>query len=353
MNKSLMSFLTALLFISAFCGLANPVAAQEATSQPDVKAICDEIAKSCPTTLLKGANEQPSGVEKLKSVVYDETVVKVLEDQLRVGRPDPVRLYIANLLVAPLLQAKPEVIKKALPAVEAAWKSMCGEYREFKKYSLAELAPLQQNLSLAPGPALLTKMEQISKAQDIKADGDRLVVLHNQQSWQLESVYFRMCMIAGDAARDKTVMDFVLAKERQKIGSDTPAIGKAPAAKAPFNGQWLVATEAVKKEVKCLSKERAKYYYDEFKKIGMDRKWEAPAYIKWTEPTTSRSDNSTYVPAPIYLGSYFLDAVNLLVPVAADPVKAPAMQVPTKDDVDKHNNPPKPVKPTTPTPPKK
>jgi hypothetical protein len=243
------------------------------------------------------------------------------------------------------------VAKKALPVVESAWRNI-GPYQEFRKYSPAELARLQQpaNANLG-GQALLQAMEDVNKAQGLKADADRPVQLHNEQAWHLEYNYFRLCIIAGDATKDKDVMKYLVEKEKQKIGKDIPPLKGAAAVPAPFNGQWFLPAEAIKIDVKSLSKERARFYYDEFKKLGTERKWDVPSYIKWGEATTSRSDNSTYVPVPMHLGRYFMEIVNLLAPIVDDPAKAPAVQVPTDKEIDEHNKPP--AKPTTPTPPHK
>jgi hypothetical protein len=163
------------------------------------------------------------------------------------------------------------------------------------------------------------------------------VEVHNKEAWKLEVAYFRMCIVAGDAAKDKDVMKYLLDKEQHRYGKDTPASGGNPAVRATCDGRWEIPVYAIKTEVKSLSKERAKYYYDQLKKIGMEWEWDVRNYFRWDEPTTSRTENSKYEPKPVHLGHYLPEIVNLLAPVAADAANAPAMVVHSEQDIDAHN----------------
>ena len=58
--------------------------------------------------------------KKIKSVTYDMKSVELLAKQLAMPGKSVKDLYVANRLVRPLLLAKTDVIRKALPAVKRA-----------------------------------------------------------------------------------------------------------------------------------------------------------------------------------------------------------------------------------------
>jgi len=164
----------------------------------------------------EGSETEGTDVErKLRAVSYDVESLGTLRVVLATRRPPLADVYVANLLLRPLLLAKKEVIREGLPFV----KTLCGRlvvYRQMPRYTRAQLESLRLPANLRPDEGERTRQafSEVERRQKAKLAGERPYVLYGRQVRQLENSIYQLMVLADDRREDRQLLTAIVDKQR-------------------------------------------------------------------------------------------------------------------------------------------
>jgi len=289
--------------LAGACGLPGRAqAGVQATGQAALEALAAQIEVEA-RAWLAGGDESGEAAWKLKAVTYDTESVAVLASLLSKPREDTVDLYVSNHLLRPLLLAKTEVIRKALPVVKDLHGRLA-KYRKLPKYSDEQLKAYAEPRKVpGMGPrALAAIVAEVQRRRDEKLAKDRRVKLHNEQVTLLKRNYYRLVMIAADPQADADLL--------------------AMLEKAEEDGLWLYAeiVDAIRAETGKMRLSRAERFYAAMKDLWVALRDEKPrTYIDPGTVTLRATANSTVAEHRDAPGKRLLKVINLLATAARKP----------------------------------
>ena len=238
---------------------------------------------------------------RMKRLWYNAGSVAALARVLQSPRDEPADLYLVNRMLRPLLDAKTDVIRQAMPQVRAM-------HSKFGRY--ARLPDNPQPGADAPAEkAKPTQQEQQARLQRLKDVA--ALQFRNEQVSRLKQLTFRLMVYADQAELDRELIGMIRTTES--------------------NGKWeyTAMLDAVRAEARRMKQQRATAFYRQLKTLWREmlqrekdqrvRTYEDPSSVKLAaEGTTSggtHRDNA---------GNRILKVLNQL----AVPAKLPALQNP-------------------------
>lgn len=263
------------------------------------------------------ADTEPQAVidleRRIKAVTYDEKSIEAFSKQLKTSRKDPVNLYVANKLIAPLLLAKTEVVRKALPTVRL-FQARFRRYSPLPKHSARFLRSLQypKGGQRKSQEHMLRIIARVDKAREAKLARERVILLHNRQVFRLETMTVKVMVLADDPEEDRKIIAMLTAAEKQ--------------------GSWAYAeiVAILRAQAGKVSPQRAEFFYDALSLLGEKLHWERKSYTHPCDAALKANENSTFVKKAGYPGVRLLGTANQFAPAA----RQPALKTPTKKQVD-------------------
>ena len=300
------------LAIVSLLAAALPAGAVRADGarQDELEALVKEIEAAGETLL----DEKPAAADtmvtlKVKALTYDKESIQPLTALLNKTRKDPINLYVTNKLLMPLLAAKPEVVKAAIPLLKTM-RARSGEYRQFLQYSPAQLKQYNFPTDIRDAGTPEQAMARISSIKDLQKQKmalERAVAVHNQQLQEFDKAYYALVLM-GEPAEDSRLADTIVQEERK--GATT----------------WMIVLAAIQSEAPKMTAQRAKMLYESLLKVGEAMlRLPAKAYVDLGNAKLLPNANSTFGRVSTQAGIAVLTTVNQL----ATPAKMPAIKIPT------------------------
>ncbi len=301
----------ALWAVAGLAVAAAPVWAAAPTQQ-ELEALAKELEAEA-EAYFAGDPTESELTERLKALTYDEKSPLAIAAALRAPRKPPIGLYVANKLFHPLLLAKTEVIRKALPVLKQAH-SRYGRYQPLPKYS--ELALRQYEYPAfdprVDAEGLLKRISIVDERRRERQEKEDQVRLYNEQVCDLEKTLFRLMVLADQPNEDRSLVLLMADLERK--------------------GQWNYADAlaAITAQAAKMPQQRAASYYNPLLRLGSPLRYVKRKYRDYTSMKAEHGKNSTFTEQDDYPGVRLLSAVNAL----ANQAKLPAVKAPTTKDVE-------------------
>jgi len=252
--------------------------------------------------------------KKLEEVRYDDDSLAALRSALGGRRSRPIALYVANHLLQPLLRADRAVIVKMLPTVRNL-RSRHVKYQQLPKYADAAIAGLAMPPFDSRESAAVTmrKIAAVDKLRQEKIRRELPVARNNEQAYKLDITCVRLMLLAEDAEQDKLVMGKLVEEGNR--------------------GSYLFADiiNAITASARHMSASRAKYFYEELRKLGERLRWERKDYVHPGQARLNPAGNSDFAPRRDYPGRLLLGAVNKL----ASKAQMPEVAIPSNQEINK------------------
>ena len=255
--------------------------------------------------------KDPAMERTLRAFTFTPQTVAQLGSVLATQRERPMDTFVANRIIQPLLMAKQEVIREALPVIDKAIPRM-GGYSVLPQYPASMQAEYRKlaarvnpnNLSELP-PALLAKLQN-----------ERRIKLRNAELAGLDMTLWSLLIMANEAKADK---DFIkrLAEAEEK-GSHSYVDGIA------------AATDTFR--LARMDRKRAAWFYDEFGKAARELRLEKKVYHDPGNVTLSLSEPPTIGGKVDYPGIHFYTAISRL----AVRSRMPALIIPTRREIERY-----------------
>jgi hypothetical protein len=174
---------------------------------------------------------------KLRTIWYNKGSLGPLKTVLETPRESPNDLFVVNRLLSPMLNAAAPVISESLAMIHpiserlAVYKPLA-TYTEKQLEAMAPAEDADKSLKVAA-----------SKRRAEKRKADVIVQKHNQQARAMRTVVFRRMVLARNREEDTVLLKALVQSEK--------------------NGDWMYADilEAIRKEARRMSKERAGVFY--------------------------------------------------------------------------------------------
>ena len=239
---------------------------------------------------------------RMKRIWYDHNSIDALVKALKAPHKDHhVKLYVANRLIKPLLMAKTEVIRKAMPAITAIHKPST-EYSRLPSYTERELKSYQLNEKASP-----KEKEKLQERRLEKMRKELLPAFHNEQQASLNKTLYMLMVYADQDQTDRELIEMMVAAEKKR------------------HWDYAAILEAIRSEARKMTQERAERLYKEFKPIWLLlRKQGAKTYEDPSAAKLNITGNSTNTKRKDSAGKRLLKVTNQIAPKA----KMPALQEP-------------------------
>jgi len=297
-------------------GVSTARAAQAITSQ-DLKALQTHLKTDAESWIKGDLSDKDfrATAMKLKRVTYDVKSVGALTPLIRgvTGRSKPQDLYVANRLLRPLLMAKSDAIRRALPTVKQIHRS-AGRYKPMPEY-LRKVdkmaAPRGKATSLAVVAAIAASQRGLSERQQ-KA---REITLWNEEVHTLKLILYELIVFAADTREDRELLTLLQRSEQAQLYA------------------FIDICETIKKHIRTFDRSRAQAYHKALASLGARLRVRKGRYARHFE---YRAHGGKLTPTwqDDYAGIRLLKAANLLAPTAGKS----AVVVPTTKQVDAYIN---------------
>lgn len=253
---------------------------------------------------------------RMRRIWYDKNSIDALIKAVKISRkPAEVNLYTTNRLLRPLLMAKTEVIRKALPRITAAHKPST-KYSDLPSYTESQLKAFQDIEKASP-----KDKEKLAKRRLEKMKKEVALAFHNEQLAVLNKTLYRLMVYADQEDTDRELIDTMVDVEKKR--------------------QWdyTVLLEAIRSEARKMNQGRAERIYIKLKPIWLQLRQQGDK--TYEDPTAAKlviTGNSTDTVRKDSAGKRLLKVINQISPRA----KMPALQEPKPR---KTGGKPKPRKP--------
>ena len=143
---------------------------------------------------------------RMKQIWSDHNSIDALAKALKTPHKDPhVKLYVANRLIKPLLMAKTEVIRKAMPEITAIHKPST-EYSRLPSYTKSELKRFHRDDKASP-----KEKEKLQERRLEKMRKELLPAFHNEQQARLNKTLYRLMVYADQDQTDRELIEMMVA----------------------------------------------------------------------------------------------------------------------------------------------
>lgn len=254
---------------------------------------------------------------RIRSAVYDENTVKAFKGAIAGIRvKGPQKIYIINRLISPLLSAKTEVIREAVPLFKSLRTDSTMRYQMFKTVpdNRAESLWGQPKFpkNIAP-EAHLKALERLDERRQEKVAAEMPIALNNLAVSQLDKTCMACLVLADDPREDEKLVQVMLDYEKRG------------------NFAFFYVVQAFTAQANKMSPERAGKLMDgTLGKFAEAMRYEHKSYLDPAKPFVNPTGNSSFASNDLYVGVTVLPLINLLATTA----KKPAVKVPTDDDVE-------------------
>ncbi|MBT3199457.1 MAG: hypothetical protein HN350_06030 [Phycisphaerales bacterium] len=254
-------------------------------------------------------------VHRLHEVWYDQGSLASLRTALETPRQAPADIFVANRLLAPMINAKPKVIAEAMGMIHTISERIA-VYKELPVYTDAELKAMAPEVD---APASVKK--EASKQRAEKRKQELEVQKHNLQARELRAKVFRLMVLARNREEDALLLKALVVSEK--------------------NADWMYADilEAIRSQAKKMSQARGKVLYaglrifwDDLRKIGGSGK---KNYVDKGSVLIYKETNSKFTTHPDVAKTRTLAVINQVasaarMPALKDPKAKPTKTKPTK-----------------------
>ncbi len=299
---------SALLAIASFVGVARAAAPEH-----QLERLVAELEVEAKRRM-DGQPVNPVIERKLKALAYDAASLKTLQRTLAKRDPDAVSVFMAYRLLRPLLNAKQEVIAKALPAAKAL-RNKFSCYKKPPTYTREQLARLKTPGGNPDSAEAMRQRAVVEKRREEKLARDRAAAFHNAQVAELDRVCMHLMILSGETAADRELHRLVTKSEEEN------------------HWLWYEVLDLLRRESKFISKERAEYWYDELKKWGLEVHLKKDRYLDRGEVKIDPDGNSRFERPVAYTGRQILTTANFVATTA----RKPAIKVPSRKQIDRHH----------------
>lgn len=299
--------------VLAVAGPSTVQAAQAITSE-GIKALQTHL-KTDADSWIKGvldAKALRTTAIKLKSVTYDPKSVSALTPLIRgvTGKSKPQDLYVANRLLRPLLMAKRDAIRKAMPTVKKIHSSV--RYKAMPAH-LQKVDKMAAPTGKATSDAVVAAIAASQKGTSERQQKTRDITLWNEEVHTFKLIVYEMIIFAEDKKEDRELLVMLKAGEQAGLYA------------------FIDICETVKKHVRTLDRTRARAYHKGFASLGARLTAKKGRYMRHFE---FRVAGNKLVPfwKDDYAGILLLKTTNLLAPQAG----MSAVVVPTPQQVEQY-----------------
>ncbi len=200
----------------------------------------------------------------MKDLWYDSESAGILTGLLQQRRAEPADLYAANCLLRPLLNAKTDVVRAALPAVQALHQRL-GKYVAMPQYTPAQLEKFKENPEDKTQDAAKLRQVRIEKLKK-----ELVPKFQNEQAAALTRNLARLMVYADQAQTDQQLIDMITDAERDQ------------------RWDYTVMLEAVRSEAAAMKKERADRFYQAFYALWQDMLLRKDRSRTYAEPAAAK-----------------------------------------------------------------
>ncbi|MBC8373834.1 MAG: hypothetical protein ISS69_09755 [Phycisphaerae bacterium] len=195
------------------------------------------------------ASSKRSGIKvthQLRNVWYDKGSIGPLRTVLDENRKSPHDIFVANRLLSPMINAKPEVIAEAMGMIHAVSERL-GKYETLPTYNEEEIKGLQ-----LADDAPKDLRDRVEKRRAEKRKKELEVQKHNQQARALRAVVYRLMIRARTDEEDARLLKALVVSEK--------------------NGDWMYADilEAIRSQARRMKEPRAKVVYEALRSFWND-----------------------------------------------------------------------------------
>ncbi|MDP7287165.1 MAG: hypothetical protein QGH94_04145 [Phycisphaerae bacterium] len=173
----------------------------------------------------------------LRNIWYDQGSINPLRTVLEVERPSPNDLFVANRILAPMINAKPKVITEALGMIHTVSERLA-VYKDLPTFTEAQLEAMAP-----PTDAPKSVMDLARKRRGEKKKEELAVQKHNQQARALRLLVYRLMVRARSREEDTRLLKALVVSEK--------------------NSDWMFADilEAIRSQARRMSEQRGKVLY--------------------------------------------------------------------------------------------
>ncbi len=250
----------------------------------DLEKIAQRLEKTADARF-QGDDPNDSYETILKGVVYTQDTANFLPGVLSARRPINTGAAVTNQLLQPLLDADETVIRRLMPTALALQRRYV-RYVQPPKYRDSQLRSLvfPDNLEkLRPAQALQV-IERVQKLRQRKLQRDQEVAFRNRAASNLQKTVFRLMVRARDSQYDRQLLAQLKAAER--------------ANKYAF----MHILNVLRDEADNMPKPKAKWWFDEIKSYGDDRKYEQDELIQPGDVKLRAAENSSIDKTKVLIG---------------------------------------------------
>ncbi len=236
---------------------------------------------------------------RLRGVNYDHASADLLATRAAETRPTGESLYVLNELLKPLLAARTDAIRAALPHLDRHAARLTA-FQQLPEYTE------RQADKLAEDPA----------RQEQKLATERPIKLRNEQADRFRRALTTLKVLANEEPWDRELIRQLRLQESE--------------------GDWgyTDTLETIRAESRRMKRERAKAFYEAVARLGEELRYQPKRkYVDPGEVKLVADAPSTFAVHEDYAGIRILEVVNQL----ATPSRMPALIVPTPAEIEKHN----------------
>lgn len=250
---------------------------------------------------------------QLKGVWYDADSLPALAEALQPmtdqnhQTDEAVQLYVATRLIQPLLLARQDVLRQALPAVHEQYQRLA-QFEDLPHWTDSELRRMARPRR-KPGENDENFGRRRNEARRLRremAAEQRSVQLHNDAVKQLRRQYVRLLLRADQQGADEKIFQML---------ADAVEAGQF---------EFVDILAQIRSASADMGRERAATYYDELKEMWTPESMEHLTFVDMGDVTTRQNANpsvATHIESP---GERLLQTINTL----ASSAKLPALAAP-------------------------
>ncbi len=255
--------------------------------------------------------------KKLKAVAYDSESLPALKAALAgTYSKQLVQMYVASKLLEPMLRAKTEVVRQAMPTVRQVH-ARAGRYKKFRRHSKSALRKykIPKFKKGVSAQARMNQMAKVLRRRESKRLKELAILQHNHLVHEVEKLHCQLMATANQRQYDELLVRKLIQCEDRK--------------------DWFFAevSDIIARRVAKMDKQRAKFFYDKLDGPARKLRYAKKTYIDRGKAIIRPAANSGFRQVKLQMtGRRLLGLLNALAKRAG----MPAVKVPSRSDVDKY-----------------
>ncbi|MFP4433367.1 MAG: hypothetical protein ACLFTN_02790 [Phycisphaerae bacterium] len=253
-------------------------------SKDELEKIAQRLEKTTEARF-QGDDPNASYEKILKGVVYTEDTAAFLPGVLSARRPINTGAAVTNQLLQPLLEADTTVIRRLISTALTLQRRYV-RYIQPPKYRDSQLRPLvfPDNLEKLQPTQALQVVERVQQLRQRKLQRDMEVAFRNRAAANLQKTVFRLMVRARDGQYDRQLLAQLKAAERS------------------HKYAFMHILYILRDEAGDMPKAKAKWWFDEIKRYGDDRKYNQDELIQPGEVKLRAAENSFIDKSKVLIG---------------------------------------------------